>query len=93
MAGREIKISPHFVRRNDGYWVFSLVTCAKGMIMHIHVLYDVTGVAANDRVILHEREHAEYRWLSRKDLFKREFRLTRSIRFYCSEALKHCGDA
>ncbi|HTL69705.1 MAG TPA: NUDIX domain-containing protein [Candidatus Eisenbacteria bacterium] len=58
---------------------------------HRHIAFVYFGTAAGDRVKLHAREHREYRWLSRADLGRPEFRLTRSIRFYCREALKRAA--
>ncbi len=58
----------------------------KGRHKHIAFVYFAKALTA--RVRLHEREHREFRWLSRADLGRREFRLTRSIRFYCERALE-----
>ena len=58
----------------------------KGVHKHIALIY--FGVSKSRRVKLHEREHAAFRWLSKKELESREFALTRSIRFYCRKALE-----
>lgn len=58
----------------------------KGRHKHIALIY--FGTAQSERVKLEEREHAAYRWLASSDLSRREFRLTRSIRFYCRKALE-----
>lgn len=55
---------------------------------HRHVAFVYFGVSSSDRVRLHEREHREFRWLSAADLKKPEFKLTRSIEFYCRRALE-----
>jgi 8-oxo-dGTP pyrophosphatase MutT (NUDIX family) len=55
---------------------------------HRHVAFIYFAAAASARVKLHTREHREFRWFSREDLNDSSFRLTRSIRFYCLEALK-----
>ncbi len=55
---------------------------------HRHIAFVYFGVSAGNRVKLHEREHSEYSWLSKKDLSSRRFNLTKSIKFYCLEALK-----
>ena len=55
---------------------------------HRHIAFVYFGIAGGNRVKLHEREHREFRWVSRKKLKSSEFRLTRSIYFYCVQALK-----
>ncbi len=55
---------------------------------HRHVAFVYFGVSRSDKAVLHEREHRELRWLSRKDLKDPAFRLTKSIRFYCEQALE-----
>lgn len=55
---------------------------------HKHVAFIYFGASSTNRVKLHEREHREFRWLSRKELKDSQFKLTRSIYFYCVEALK-----
>ena len=54
---------------------------------HKHIAFVYFGVTKSDRVRLHEREHREFRWVSRRELRSPELRLTRSIRFYCERAL------
>jgi 8-oxo-dGTP diphosphatase len=58
----------------------------KGAHKHIALIY--FGVSSNDRVKLEEREFKSYRWLTKAQLDDPKLRLTRSIRFYSSEALK-----
>ena len=58
----------------------------KGRHKHIALVY--FGVAGHDRVRLHTREHREFRWVSATGLNDPELKLTRSIRFYCLQALK-----
>jgi 8-oxo-dGTP diphosphatase len=55
---------------------------------HKHVAFVYFARSAGRAVKLHEREHREYRWLTKTDLSKPEFKLTRSIRFYCLRALE-----
>ena len=55
---------------------------------HRHVAFVYFGVSASDDVHLHEREHREFRWASLKELKNPEYKLTKSIHFYCKEALK-----
>ena len=55
---------------------------------HRHVAFVYFGTAVSSKVKLHEREHREYRWVSRRELKSPELRLTKSIYFYCVEALK-----
>lgn len=57
---------------------------------HKHIALVYFGTSSSDRVRLHVREHREFRWLSKKELYDPRFQLTRSIRFYCREALKTC---
>lgn len=56
--------------------------------VHKHVAFVYFGTTRSDKVRLHEREHREFRWLTAKELGDPRYRLTRSIRFYCAEALK-----
>ena len=58
---------------------------------HKHIAFVYFGTTTNARVKLHEREHREFRWVSKAELGSRELRLTQSIRFYCEEALKAAG--
>ena len=55
---------------------------------HKHIAFVYFGVSSTDRVRLHTREHREFRWLSQWELKDPELKLTRSIYFYCLEALK-----
>ncbi len=55
---------------------------------HRHVAFVYFGVSGSDKAVLHEREHREFRWLSKKDLKDPAYKLTRSIRFYCERALE-----
>ena len=55
---------------------------------HKHIAFVYFGTAKNANVRLHTREHREFRWVSDPELASRKLRLTRSIRFYCQEALK-----
>lgn len=55
---------------------------------HKHIAFIYFGVAENNSVRLHEREHREFRWFSAFDLDAAEYALTSSIRFYCQEALE-----
>ncbi len=58
---------------------------------HKHIAFIYFGVSKSAKIRLHTREHREYRWFSKKDLLDRRFGLTRSIRFYCREALKRAA--
>jgi len=55
---------------------------------HKHIAFIYFGVARTNRVRLHAREHREYRWVGAAELKNREFRLTKSILFYCRKALQ-----
>ena len=55
---------------------------------HKHVAFIYFGVSKSARVILHEREHREYRWVSRSELKSKDLKLTKSIYFYCVKALE-----
>jgi 8-oxo-dGTP pyrophosphatase MutT (NUDIX family) len=59
---------------------------------HKHIAFIYFGISNNDRVVLHTREHREFRWVSEGELKNKELRLTRSIDFYCREALKKAKD-
>jgi 8-oxo-dGTP diphosphatase len=58
---------------------------------HKHIAFVYFGVSSSDRVKLHTREHSEFRWLSERELKDPANPLTRSIYFYCVEALKKAG--
>lgn len=61
---------------------------------HRHIAFVYFASSAVGRVKLHEREHYEYRWVSRSELAGgRGLKLTRSIRFYCLKALKAASRA
>ena len=55
---------------------------------HKHIAFVYFGVSRHDRVRLHRREHREFRWVSEDGLDSKDLNLTRSIRFYCRQALK-----
>ena len=58
----------------------------RGRHRHIALIYFATSRSL--RVRLHRREHRSFRWFSERDLDDGRFGLTRSIRFYCREALR-----
>ena len=58
---------------------------------HKHIAFVYFGISQTNRVKLHAREHREYCWLARRDLTNLRFKLSRSIRFYCTEALKNAN--
>ena len=60
---------------------------------HKHIAFVYFGVASSDHVKLHTREHREYRWVNLKELKSPSLKLTRSIYFYCAEALKKAKKA
>ncbi len=55
---------------------------------HKHIAFVYFGLTRSKHVVLHTREHSEFRWVSAKELNDPQLRLTRSIRFYCRQALK-----
>jgi len=55
--------------------------------VHKHIAFVYFGVSKSGRVKLHEREHREFRWVSRRELRASRLGLTRSIIFYCERAL------
>ena len=55
---------------------------------HQHIAFVYFGISSTDKMKLHTREHYEFRWLSKQELKNPAFKLTRSIYFYCVEALK-----
>lgn len=55
---------------------------------HKHVAFIYFGTSKSSRVKLHEREHLEFGWFSKKDLKSSKLKLIRSIYFYSCEALK-----
>ena len=59
---------------------------------HKHIAFVYFAIARDSKVTLHEREHLEFRWLSQEDLSLLQYGLSRSIYFYCIEALKTAAD-
>jgi len=57
-----------------------------------HIELDEDPEEALYRVKLHTREHREFRWLSKRELKDPALKLTRSIYFYCLEALKKAAE-
>ena len=55
---------------------------------HKHIAFVYFCVSSTDRVRLHTREHREFRWVDERELKDPRLQLTRSIYFYCLEALK-----
>ena len=60
---------------------------------HKHIAFIYFGVSRTSRVRLHTREHREFGWFGEKDLTRPRLKLTRSIRFYCRQALKAAAGA
>lgn len=58
---------------------------------HRHIAFIYIARALTGRVRLERREFIRYAWLSKKDLAARRYNLTRSIRFYCEQALERCA--
>ncbi len=55
---------------------------------HKHIAFIYFGTSKGARVKLHEREHLKFGWFERSELKSSKLKLTRSIYFYCVEALK-----
>lgn len=55
---------------------------------HKHIAFVYFGVSTHARVRLHTREHKSFVWLSRAELKQSRYRLSKSILFYCEEALR-----
>ena len=55
---------------------------------HRHIAFVYFAAAASARVRLHTREHFGFRWFTPRDLTDPQFRVTKSIRFYCRQALR-----
>lgn len=55
---------------------------------HKHIAFVYFGVSSHTRVRLHEREHKTFAWLSRAELKQPRYRLSKSILFYCEQALR-----
>ena len=58
---------------------------------HKHIAFVYFGTSSGSRVKLHTREHREFRWLDKEGLKDPQLKLTRSIYFYCLEALKRAS--
>jgi 8-oxo-dGTP diphosphatase len=54
---------------------------------HKHIAFVYFATASSAKVTLLEREHREFRWVSLAGLKDPSLRLTRSILFYCRQAL------
>lgn len=54
---------------------------------HKHIALVYFAKASSDRARLHTREHRELGWFTARELDSRRLKLTRSIRFYCRQAL------
>ena len=55
---------------------------------HKHIAFVYFAVSKSARVKLHEREHRAFRWVGGSELSSKELSLTKSIKFYCRQALK-----
>lgn len=55
---------------------------------HRHIAFVYFATAVSDRVRLLEREHHSFKWFTLQDLTKSGYHVTKSIRFYCREALR-----
>ena len=55
---------------------------------HKHIAFVYFATSKRDNVKLHEREHRAFRWVNAAGLASKELALTKSIRFYCRQALK-----
>ena len=55
---------------------------------HKHIAFVYFGTSKTDRVKLHEREHAEFRWVAKEELKSSRLKLVPSIYFYCLKALE-----
>lgn len=58
---------------------------------HRHIAFVYYAIARSERVRLHDREHHRFRWFTGTDLGRPEYRLTRSIRFYCRYGLRRAA--
>lgn len=56
--------------------------------IHRHTAFVYFAVSKSNKAILHQREHRELKWFSLKDLDRKKYDLSRSIRFYCQKALE-----
>lgn len=55
---------------------------------HKHIAFVYFARAGSRAVRLHHREHYEFKWFNPAELGERRYALTRSIRFYCRQALR-----
>ena len=55
---------------------------------HKHIAFIYFAVSDRGEVKLHECEHREYRWVGRHELRDKKLNLTKSIYFYCLQALE-----
>ncbi len=59
---------------------------------HKHIAFVYFGVSASDRVKLHTREHATFRWFKKTELKDPCLKLVPSIYFYCLKALQAANE-
>lgn len=69
-------------------WTPSYVDVHRITDVHKHIAFIYFGISRSDKVRLCEREHREYRWFTEKDILNSKYALTKSIKFYCRQALK-----
>lgn len=60
---------------------------------HWHIAFVYFGVSKSSKVRLHHAEHRAFKWVAASDLSNPKWALTRSIKFYCREALKAASAA
>ncbi|MFZ5802411.1 MAG: NUDIX hydrolase [Candidatus Omnitrophota bacterium] len=58
---------------------------------HWHIGLVYFAVSPGKTVRLHEAEHDRFRWFRAAELSEKKYRLSRSIRFYCRQALRAAG--
>ncbi|MCA9396832.1 MAG: NUDIX domain-containing protein [Candidatus Omnitrophica bacterium] len=54
---------------------------------HRHTAFVYFGVSKSDKAVLHEREHRELKWFTRRELSHKKYGLSKSIQFYCQKSL------
>jgi 8-oxo-dGTP pyrophosphatase MutT (NUDIX family) len=90
-TGLEVEIlsSKPDIEQNDTKFVYAprFIDVHEANSPHKHIALVYFAKAKSDKYVLSD-EHSEINWLSLKDLDKPEYALSKSVQFYCKEAIK-----
>ncbi len=66
----------------------SYVDCHDIDKTHKHIAFVYYGISRSRKVILHTREHRDFQWFTHQNIHDKRYALTKSLKFYCLDALK-----